>query len=759
MVGGLAEHLMERGLVPPERVEDALRRQSEQGGALDTALLETGGISEAGLLQAVSDVAGVRLVNLGDFEPNYEVAHLVPPKIAESLGVAPLSVDGAALHVACCYPVPRKEIEEIGFLLNKQIELWIGLEVRVRHWVACLYGTAMPARYSALLASLEPSRAPRVDRPAPVEEMTLEDELRQSMGDAPIPLHTRKAPDGAANLWERVETTIIDPKGYEAFARASAHTTTAQAAAPKTEREFRIDEDLPVTTVMPVVIPPEALQDWSLAQARAALKGAAREREALLEVFLRYARQTFDFSAAFAVQKGNAVGWAARGEGTDADAFPKVTIPLDAPSIFRTVAVTRGSFLGPLSADPLNRQFLALMGRAPRSAFLFPLEVRGRLLALLYGDSGQKPVSQRGVSDLLLFCQDLPGAFQEVILSRKQRLQAARRAEDDDVTEPHRGAPASHWTPGTQSVGGRMGRTATVPVLMAPQDERPPPNFLMVLRRLTGPDAAARSRAMAELARSPEASARVLAQNFPGPTAWTRMPVQELPEAEELGPISGALAKLGRPAAVALAPLLDADEPDTRYFALLAAGNLACAEVVDGVLRGLFALEPDISSAARAAAAALKGVPRFDSQMKALRQELAAVDPMRRTLAARALGTLHDREAIDGLIGLTGSEDGLCAQAAADALKDITKASLGTQPRAWSTWWAEHRSQSRAQWLVAALRSDDFDIRLSAIEELSRGTHNTFGFFADAALPEREMAIARWEQALSQDPRLRRLGS
>ena len=66
-----------------------------------------------------------------------------------------------------------------------------------------------------------------------------------------------------------------------------------------------------------------------------------------------------------------------------------------------------------------------------------------------------------------------------------------------------------------------------------------------------------------------------------------------------------------------------------------------------------------------------------------LRRELASTDPLRRSLAARALGVLHDREAIDGLINLTGSDDELVATAAAEALKEITRANFGPQPRAW----------------------------------------------------------------------------
>jgi HEAT repeat protein len=233
--------------------------------------------------------------------------------------------------------------------------------------------------------------------------------------------------------------------------------------------------------------------------------------------------------------------------------------------------------------------------------------------------------------------------------------------------------------------------------------------------------------------------------------------VAELPEADELGPIMGALSRLGRPAAQHLAVLLDAHDTTQRYFALLTAGSLPYPELVPGLLRGLFDLEPDVSSAARGASASFRRLPRFDASLRSLRQEMTSIDALRRSLAARALGALHDREAIDGLIGLTASDDALCAQSAAQALTDITFAGFGLDTRSWSRWWADNRSRRRGDWLLAALRSPVLEQRVVALDELTRITGDPYGFIPDGAPGQRELAIQRWELALVQDPRLRRV--
>jgi HEAT repeat protein len=188
--------------------------------------------------------------------------------------------------------------------------------------------------------------------------------------------------------------------------------------------------------------------------------------------------------------------------------------------------------------------------------------------------------------------------------------------------------------------------------------------------------------------------------------------------------------------------------------ALLTAGSLPYVELVPGVLRGLFDEDPDVASAARAAATALRRLPRFQAALPDLRQELVAKEPERRVLAARALGRLHDRASIEGLIGLTASDDARVAQAAAEALIEITRASFGTSTHGWMAWWAENKLHRRVQWLLAALRNSEPWLRSAAAEELADALGDTLGFGPDAPDVERDAAVARWEKALM-DPRLR----
>ncbi|MGZ6076331.1 MAG: GspE/PulE/PilB domain-containing protein, partial [Myxococcaceae bacterium] len=499
MTERLEEHLVARGLLTQDRADDALRSQALVGGAMDTLLLEMGAIREQDLVTALGEVSGLQPIYLADYVPNPGMSSALPREEAERLNLAPLSDEDGMLHVAVPYPVPMRGLEVLVRKLGRSVAPWVSTDVRVRSWRAQIYGTALPARDSALLGTLGPTLEERL-----ATEMA-EQAARNVVGE-PVPLvNPRPEPALAQNPepatipgFEPANTLLEALEAGVAAAEPELPAWTVDAPKARTTRRARATTTATPSTSDPVV-------DWSLAEARTALRTVAGDREGLKDVVLRYARRTFDFVAAFAVVRGTAMGWDARGEGADAAALAQVSFPLDVPSLFRTAALAHSSYAGPVPADPQTRQVLDALGRTPRSVFVFPVEVRGRLVAVLYGDRGSRPVSQRRLSDLILFCQDLGAAFAELIVLRKQR----RFADEDTAPPEPSGALGLTGVPRRSLEGLDRAPPATAPADLGP-----------VLERLVGTDAAARAAAISELTRAPDAAARALAAEFPGPSAW-----------------------------------------------------------------------------------------------------------------------------------------------------------------------------------------------------------------------------------------------
>src|SRR6185369_13905334 len=65
----------------------------------------------------------------------------------------------------------KAELDEVAFLLGKHLELWVGIEARIRDWISIVYRQPLGARWSALLAQIDPTRPapPPVQAPAPAK--------------------------------------------------------------------------------------------------------------------------------------------------------------------------------------------------------------------------------------------------------------------------------------------------------------------------------------------------------------------------------------------------------------------------------------------------------------------------------------------------------------------------------------------------------------------------------------------------------------
>src|ERR687892_1179734 len=207
MPARFAQHLVERGLVPAPTADEALRRRESTGGALDTALLESGAMSENALLSALAELTSLQTIDLANFQPNPEMARFIPANVADRLCAVPLTIEDKTLHVACAYPPPARALEEVAVLLGKKLQLWIALEMRIRDWIATVYGAALSQRFSKLVLGNRGTRAPASEakgppglarasdpRPTPESKST---PVAAAIPTAPLPAVAPAAPSSA----------------------------------------------------------------------------------------------------------------------------------------------------------------------------------------------------------------------------------------------------------------------------------------------------------------------------------------------------------------------------------------------------------------------------------------------------------------------------------------------------------------------------------------------------------------------------------
>ncbi len=717
----LAALLVEEGAAPADAVKRALERQREAGGALDTALLEAGAISEERLAPFLARASELPLAPEGAWTAaDVRARRVFPSRVAERHGLAPFALDGRELSLVATHPVDVGLLDEISFMLSLHLTAHVGPEWRVRVLIHNLYGTPLPPRLAALAAaagvatSVESSREPNVPPQPPPLTWFERDE-----GEPLEPL--------AAALAQAIES--LDLEGWE---EPPVHGEPGTAGGTDTARP-----------------PPDrsAPPRWGLEEARAAL-AAAQDRDEVVLAALRYARDFFEFAAFFAVTRDAVAGHDALGADRARERARALAVWSADPGIARTVIETRSPYLGPVSRDaPGNQAILSGLGReTPRTALVFPIALRERIVALLYADNGQAPVSPRRLGDLLLLLSGLGAGFERIIRARKWPPRRTLPVKSDAVAAPPPGAPSisnrEGPEPATTHAEDAEGAAAS--------EQRPAPSDGVAANAPAQPPRAETSPAAPE-SESTESESPELAERFgQGPEEATSL-LEELERqffGDDLGataaePSKRAEAEAGLPAAAPESPAAEAPKvaaPGSEP-AVPEGEALTPAALTDRALDS----DPSVASAACDSLAARRRDPELRAGYEKLRRALLSGMAMRAARAAGALGALRDVEAIPLLVQVMETSEPEPAQAAADALARITLQQFGTNARKWLAWWKRNRGRGRAEWLFSGLTSADRETRATAEAELREAAADApIEYSPDMPTPERERAARAW---------------
>jgi hypothetical protein len=297
--------------------------------------------------------------------------------------------------------------------------------------------------------------------------------------------------------------------------------------------------------------------------------------------------------------------------------------------------------------------------------------------------------------------------------------------------EPRRGAPRA--TPNMPSVIVDMGDTVEVLVddleRCGPDDESAAVNALLSLG---------------------EASLPTLTQRFPGPLWFDRKrPHRRLPRGRDISAIARALVAFREVASPYVISLLEARDPDVRFYGTLLASEFVSRELLIPIGERIFDRDPGTQLLA------VDVLRRFNSFHKDTEELMKGVriearvdrkDPARRRVAVRALGLLRDVRSVDLLVELLADHDATLAEQAHRALIMLTRQDFGESQRRWAQWVDRNKARHRVEWLIDGLIHADENIRSAAGDELQVLTQEYYGYHPRLPKHDREVAHRRYRK-------------
>jgi hypothetical protein len=123
-------------------------------------------------------------------------------------------------------------------------------------------------------------------------------------------------------------------------------------------------------------------------------KGLARadSREEIADLMITYLAGLFDRAAIFIIRDDTATGWKGVLHREPLLEITDLSIPLNEPSVLKTVADSAGLYLGPIAETPMNSKLIeGLGGGRVKAVLLAPLVISGRIVSIIYADGKDLP--------------------------------------------------------------------------------------------------------------------------------------------------------------------------------------------------------------------------------------------------------------------------------------------------------------------------------------------------------------------------------
>ena len=172
----LGEELLERRLITPKQLSEALELQRRRGLRLGSALVQCGHLSETHLVKVLSDLLQIRVVDLSRLEPDPHAVQMVKHSFAAENELFPFEQrwerGRTHLVVAMSDPLNVRVIDELGFITNANIEPVLARPSDVDQAIRKHYGPKQAAGYAPVrLDSQAGSPTMTILRPGGDEEM------------------------------------------------------------------------------------------------------------------------------------------------------------------------------------------------------------------------------------------------------------------------------------------------------------------------------------------------------------------------------------------------------------------------------------------------------------------------------------------------------------------------------------------------------------------------------------------------------------
>jgi type IV pilus assembly protein PilB len=167
---------LEAGLVTPAQAEEVWESTTSTGKSFGESLVDAGYAERGAILQAIADHLGAPYYSAVPADPGEALVKLLKPAQAHKYVVLPVADEAGKLTLLAKDPFNSSVINELSFILQREIELGVADPAQVEAGVVRVYGEATSSSMEDLLGEFD-----QVDAAA-----VTDDDVSKQASQAPI---------------------------------------------------------------------------------------------------------------------------------------------------------------------------------------------------------------------------------------------------------------------------------------------------------------------------------------------------------------------------------------------------------------------------------------------------------------------------------------------------------------------------------------------------------------------------------------------
>jgi hypothetical protein len=184
------------------------------------------------------------------------------------------------------------------------------------------------------------------------------------------------------------------------------------------EKLFGIKRELRYISLTDRFNPEAKVEEESIDKVKAAFT-EVKETEEIAGLLIQAAYKIASRVAVFIIKGGKIVGWKGRGINVDGFAITEKESREEGLSLFSDVLKRKAYYRGPVLNIKGNEPLIKILSGTPQDALLIPIEIRDKVIALLYIDDGTTSVLNANVGYLSKLATMAGIAFEIIILKKR----------------------------------------------------------------------------------------------------------------------------------------------------------------------------------------------------------------------------------------------------------------------------------------------------------------------------------------------------